>query len=74
MKIQSPAELLDIAVGYQKSNVLFTFAELKIPDVLGDKKMDFKSVAQKLKIHPLAMERFLNSCVALGLLGKDGYI
>lgn len=72
MKINSPAELLNLAVGYQKSNVLFTFAELKIPNVLKEKKLNAETIAERLKIHLLAMERFLNSCVALGLLEKDG--
>ena len=69
-KIKSPAELLKLAVGYQKSNVLFTFAELKIPDILKEKS-DTKTIAKTLKIDPLVMERFLNACVSLGLLKKE---
>ncbi len=70
-KIESPAELLNLAVGYQRSNVLFTFAELKIPDILNKKKSDAKTIAKRLKIDPLAMERFLNACVSVGLLEKE---
>lgn len=68
----SPAELLEIAVGYQKSQTLFTFTELGIADLLSKKSMTAAQLAKKLKIHPLAMERFLNACVAIGLLRKDG--
>lgn len=71
-KIHSPAELLEIAVGYQKSQVLFTFAELKLADLLSGKKSKTAEIAKKLKIHPLAAERFLNACVAIGLLEKKG--
>lgn len=71
-KIHSPAELLEIAVGYQKSQALFTFAELKIADLLSKKKLKTGEIAKKLKIHPLATERFLNACVAIGLLEKEG--
>ena len=71
-KIKSPAELLKLAIGYQRSNILFTFAELEIPDILSNGKTHLKTIAERLKIHPLAMERFLNSCVAVGLLEKAG--
>ena len=70
-KIESPAELLNLAVGYQKSNVLFTFAELKIADILNKEKTDSETIAKRLKIDPLAMERFLNACVSVGLLEKE---
>ena len=69
-KIDSPAALLEIAVGYQKSQTLFAFAELKIPDLLHEKEMPSVEMAKRLKIHPLAMERFLNACAAIGLLQK----
>jgi predicted O-methyltransferase YrrM len=71
-KFNSPAGLLEIAVGYQKSQTLFTFAELGIADLLAKKKMTFNELAKKLKIHPLAMERFLNACAAVGLVEKNG--
>ncbi|HEY8559262.1 MAG TPA: methyltransferase [Pyrinomonadaceae bacterium] len=71
-KIDSPAALLEIAVGYQKSQTLFAFAELEIPDLLNEKQMTADELAKKLKIHPLATERFLNACAALGLVRKNG--
>lgn len=71
-KNNSPAELLEIAVGYQKSQTLFTFAELEIAELLNKKALTAAQIAKKLKIHPLAMERFLNACAAIGLLRKDG--
>lgn len=71
-KIESPAELLEIAVGFQKSQTLFTFVELEIPKILDKEKLSATDVARRLKIHPLAMERFLHSCVSVGLLEKKG--
>ncbi len=71
-EIVSPAALLEIAVGYQKSQTLFTFAELKIPDLLHKKEMTAGRLAKRLKMHPLAAEKFLNACVSIGLLQKNG--
>jgi len=71
-KIDSPAELLEIAVGYQKSQTLFTFAELGVADILAKEETTAVQLAKRLKIHPLAMERFLNACVSIGLLSKKG--
>jgi 3-hydroxy-5-methyl-1-naphthoate 3-O-methyltransferase len=71
-KASSPAELLEIAVGYQKSQTLFTFTEFKIPDFLSNRPMTSAELAKKLKIHPLAMEKFLNACVSIGLLCQNG--
>lgn len=73
-KISQPellAELWEIIAGYQRSRVLFTFAELKIPDLLQEEPLDAKNIAETLNIHPLAMERFLNSCVVTGLLKRE---
>ena len=71
-KIPSPAALLDLAVGYQKSQTLFTFAELGVADLLAKKESTAASLAKKLKMHPLATERFLNACVTVGLVRKNG--
>ncbi len=69
-KIESPIELLELATGYQRSQVLFTFTELEIPTILSKKNLSAKNLAKKLNINPLAMESFLNACVIIGLLEK----
>ena len=71
MKIESPNELLELAIGFQRSQVLFTFVELEIPKILSEKQLNAEELAGKLEIDPLAMERFLNACVVLGLLEKE---
>jgi hypothetical protein len=64
--------LLDLATGYQKAKVLFVFAELGIADMLREKPLTAKAAAERAKINTLAMERFLNACVSVGLLEKSG--
>ena len=73
-KIKSPAELLELAIGYQKSQVLFSFVELEIPKILHKKNFTADDLAKKLKVHPLAMGRFLNACVSVGLLERKNGI
>ncbi len=66
-KLQS---LLELMTAYQKSQVLFTFVELHIADLLKNESLSAGEIAEKLKIHPLAMERFLNAAVTVGLLER----
>ncbi len=59
--------------GYQRSRVLFSLIELEVPTILGSKKLSAGQLAKRLKIHPLAMERFLNAGVSINILDKkDG--
>lgn len=67
-------ELLELMSAYQKSRVLFTFVELEIAEILSEGKAKSAEIAEAKSIHPLAMERFLNACVTVGLLNrKDGF-
>jgi SAM-dependent methyltransferase len=65
------SEFLEIITGYQRSRVLFTLIDLEIPTLLNGKKISAGHLAKRLKIHPLAMERFLNACVSINVLEKD---
>lgn len=71
LKIESPNELLELAIGYQKSQVLFSFVEMEIPKILNEKNLSAKQLAEKLSIETIAMERFLNACVVAGLLEQE---
>ncbi len=73
-KIESPNELLELATGYQRSQVLFTLVELEIPKILNKENLNAADISRKLDIHPLAMERFLNACVTVGLLERKNEI
>jgi predicted O-methyltransferase YrrM len=44
---------------------------LEIPKILQKEKLNATDLARRLKIHPLAMERFLNACVLINLLRKN---
>lgn len=65
------SEFLEIINGYQRSRVLFTLIELEIPTFLSGKKLTATHLAKSLKIHPLAMERFLNAGASINILEKD---
>lgn len=65
-------ELLELMAAYQKSRVLFSFMELGIPEVLNGKELSALQIARQKEIAPLAMERFLNACVTVGLLTRRG--
>lgn len=66
------SEFLEIITGYQRSRVLFTFIELEVPTLLSGKKLSAAHLAKHLQIHPLAMDRFLNTCVSIDILEKEG--
>ncbi|MBS1797642.1 MAG: methyltransferase domain-containing protein [Acidobacteria bacterium] len=71
-RIISPLEILETAAGFQKSQTVFAFAELEIPDLLKTGPKNAADLAATVRIHPLAMRRFLDACVTLGLLDKAG--
>ncbi|MEP6925927.1 MAG: methyltransferase [Pyrinomonadaceae bacterium] len=66
----TPKPLLEIAFGYQRSNIIFTLVELKIPTLLQAKPLSLEAIARETKIHPRALDRLLNAAVALGVLEK----
>ena len=68
----SPAALVALATGYQRSRALFTFIRLQVPTRLADGARPLGDIATELGADRLAAGRFLNTCVALGLLVRDG--
>ncbi len=69
-KSETVQNLLELMTDYQKSQVLFTFVELEIADFLGEKGLPAAEITGAKKIDRLAMERFLNAAVTLGLLAR----
>lgn len=69
-----PLELLDLATGYQRSKTLFALVEFELPTLLSACPLDLQSIARALKLHPRAADRFLNACVTLQLLEREGEI
>lgn len=68
------APLLDLMAAYQRSRILFTFVELEIPKILSKEKLSAPQIARMKKINLLAMERFLNAAVCLGLLERKNNV
>ena len=66
----TPADIRDIATGFQRSRVLLTGIELKVWTALGDERLSSAVVASRLGCDPRATDRLLNALVAIGLLGK----
>ncbi len=68
-----PVALLELATGYQRSKTLFALVEFNLPTLLARRSLPLAEIAHELKLHPIAADRFLNACVALGLLERvDG--
>ncbi|MDQ3256138.1 MAG: acetylserotonin O-methyltransferase [Acidobacteriota bacterium] len=69
---QPPVELFDLAIGYQKSKTLFACLEFGIPTLLAQGELSLSDIAHQLRLHPIAADRLLNACTALGLLERVG--
>lgn len=63
--------LLQIATAYQQSKALFTLVELRIPTLLAGKQLKVDEISEAVGVHPLALDRLLNACVALNLLRRE---
>lgn len=68
-----PVELFDLATAYQRSKTLFALSEFALPTLLSRRALPLEEIARAIRIHPVAADRLLNACVALGLLERiDG--
>lgn len=67
-----PLELLELATGYQRSKTLFAAVDFALPTLLARGPLAVEEIATALEIHPLAADRFLNACVAIGLAEREG--
>jgi hypothetical protein len=67
-----PLELLELANAYQRSKTLFALIEFELPTLLASGSLRLAEIARALDMQELAAESFLNACVALGLLERDG--
>lgn len=67
-----PHPLLEIATAFQRSQTLFTLMELRIPTRLDGRARRLTDLAWEIRVHPLPLDRFVNACVALGLLERRG--
>lgn len=60
----------EIAIGFQKSQVLFSVVELDIFSLIGEGKKTAKELAETIGVNSRFLERLLNALVAIKLLYK----
>ena len=73
-ELPNPAPVLDLIQAFRRSKAMFTAVSLGIPDRLASGPCDAGSLARELGAGADALERLLDSCVALGLVEKEGEI
>jgi SAM-dependent methyltransferase len=69
---QSPLTLLEVATAGERSKVMFALIELQIPTWLATGPLSATAIAERLGADPLAIDRFLTACTAVGLLVREG--
>ena len=67
-----PQPILELATAFQRSQTLFTLVSLRIPSRLDGGERRLADLAGEVRLHPIPLDRFVNACVALGLLERDG--
>lgn len=65
-----PQSILELATAFQRSQTLFTLVSLRIPTRLDGRERRLDDLAWEMRLHPFPLDRFVNACVALGLLER----
>ena len=68
----SPANILQIGMGFWASKTLLSAVELGVFTLLAEGARTGAEIEQALKLHPRATYDFLDALVALGLLEREG--
>jgi acetylserotonin N-methyltransferase len=71
MELPNPAPVLDLIQAFRRSKTMFAAISLGVFDRLGGGAADTATLAKQLRANADALERLLDSCVALGLLRKE---
>jgi acetylserotonin O-methyltransferase len=74
IELPDPAPVLNLIQAFRGSKTMFTAVSLRIFDRLDDGGADAATLAQELGASSDALERLLDSCVALGLIEKKGAV
>jgi len=67
-----PAIVLDLLEAFRRSKAMFAAVALGIFDALASGPKSLHALAGELQLHTDALERLLDACVGLELLGRDG--
>jgi acetylserotonin O-methyltransferase len=65
-----PSVVLDLIEAFRRSKTMFTAVSMGVFDALHGASAAATELAARINAHPEALERLLDSCVALGLLSK----
>lgn len=71
MTATDPAPILDLIQAFRRSKVMFTAVSLGIFDRLQNAPASAAELAISLQCNPDALERLLDSCIALGFLSRS---
>lgn len=72
MASPNPAPIIDLIEAFRRSKAMFAAVALGVFDRLeGGRAADAATLARQVDAHPGALERLLDACVGLGLLGKE---
>lgn len=74
MPLPDPKPVLDLIEAFRHSKTMFTAESLGIFDRLHEHPASASELAAALGLHAGALERLLDGCAALGLLGKENGI
>src|SRR5439155_2851254 len=67
-----PAIVLDLLEAFRRSKTMFAAVALGVFDALASGPESLHALADELKLNADALERLLDACVGLELLGRDG--
>lgn len=60
--------VLEMLLGYVKSQLIYVAAKLAIPDLLHDTPLRFQQIAEQIEAEPIALYRLLHGLVNIGIL------
>src|SRR5262245_61404845 len=72
MSFPDPTLIIDMAVAYRRSMILFAASELQVFTLIAGGASTAADLAARTSSQPAAMAGLLNACVAEGLLTRHG--
>jgi acetylserotonin N-methyltransferase len=72
LTIPDPHAILDLIHGFRRSKAMFAAVAVGVFDALAAGPLSLEAMSDQLKVNRDGLERLLDACVGLGLLGKEG--
>ena len=73
-ELPNPAPVLNLILAFRASKTMFTAVSMGIFDRMDDAGADAATLAREFGANVDSLERLLDSCVALGLIQKQGSV